>query len=54
VRVGVTGGGGADAGVYADEDADEVGGEGVCEEVCEVGVFAGRGVAGGWAFLFGW
>lgn len=54
VRVGVAGGGGADAGVHADEDADEGGGEGVGEEVGQVRVFAGGCVAGGGAFLLGW
>lgn len=52
--VGVTGGCGADAGIDAYEDADEVGGEGVGEEVCEVGVFGWRCVRGGWAFFLGW
>lgn len=52
MRVGVSGGGGLEAGVHADEDADEVGGEGVDEVVLQVGVFAWGRVAGGGAFGF--
>ena len=44
VGVSVAGGCGADAWVDADEDADEVGGERVCEVVGQVGVFGWRGV----------
>lgn len=53
MAVGVPSGGGAETGVEADEDGDEVGSEGIGEEVGEVGVFAWGGVGGGWAFLFG-
>lgn len=50
----MTGGSGANAGIHADEDADEAGGEGVCQKVCDVGVFAGRSVARRRAFFLGW
>lgn len=46
-------GGSADAGVHADEDGDEVGGEGVEEMVGDVGVCGWGGVAGGGSFSFG-
>lgn len=48
----MTGGSGAKAGIYTDEDADQVGGEGVCKEVQEVGVFARWGIARARALLF--
>ena len=46
VGVGVAGGGGAEARVDANEDADEGGGERVDEVVGDVSVFARRGVGG--------
>jgi hypothetical protein len=53
MRVGVSFGGGADAGVETDEDAEEVGFEDV-DEFVEVCVFGGRGVAGGGAGFLAW
>lgn len=51
--IGVTGGGGADAGVCADEDADKVGFQDVGQG-WEVRVGGGRGVfAAGFAAAFG-
>ena len=43
-------GSGADPRVHADEYADETRGKRVGEVVDEVGVFAGRGIAGGSTF----
>ena len=52
VRVCVTGGGGAETGIDADEESDEVRGEVVDEVVWEVGVIGGWTVAcGSFAFL---
>lgn len=45
VRVGVTIGGGANTWVEADEQADEVWGNGVGELVHDVGIFTWRSVA---------
>ena len=47
VGVRVAAGGGADARVEADEEADQIGGDGVREKVGHVRVFAWRGVASG-------
>lgn len=48
--VGVACGGGTEARVHADEDADEARAERVGEVVDKVGIFAGGGIAGGSTF----
>lgn len=45
MRIGVAGSCGADTGIQPDEDADEVWGKRIGEEICEMGVLGGWRVA---------